>query len=278
MIDARAGTLPLAGRTIAVTRPAERAASLVRALEALGADVIACAAIAIEPPASYDALDAALARIAEFHWLALTSVAAADAVADRLHATARTLGDVRIASVGEATAAAARARLVRCDLVPRLQTADGLAAALPLAAGARVLFPCADRARDALPIGLRRRGAHVECVVAYRTATRDDAMDDVAHRAVDAALLASPSAARALARALGRVGAAVPRLVCIGPATAHECRALGFDSFTVATTPSDEGLVDATVRCLSNGCDPQTSQISPMPSDRGDEPHANRSV
>ena len=252
-------TLPLAHRVVAVTRPVERAAALCSALEALGATVIACPAIAVAPPTSYDALDEALGRLATYDWLALTSVAAVDAVADRLAARGgdprASLGTrPRVAAVGAATADAARARLGRCDLVPTRHTADGLVAAWPRPAGALVLFPCADRARDALPVGLRGRGARVECVVAYRTVAVDDALNDVARRAsdgeVDAVLLASPSAAQALARALGRAGARAPALVCIGPATAQACRDLGLAVSSVAASPSDDGLVAATLACL----------------------------
>jgi uroporphyrinogen-III synthase len=246
----------LAGRVIAVTRPEDRTRALAAALEALGATVLACPAIEVAPPSSYDALDAALARLAEYDWLALTSTAAVDAVADRLAVLGVALGaGPRVAVVGAASAEAARARLGRCDLVPALQTADGLVAAWPRPAGARVLFPCADRARDALPVGLRGRGARVECVVAYRTLSTDGALDDVARRAlghgVDAVLLASPSAAQGLARALGRVGAPSPALVCIGPATAQACRDLGLAVASVAASPSDDGLVAAALACLS---------------------------
>jgi porphobilinogen synthase len=126
---------------------------------------------------------------------------------------------------------------------------------MPRAFGARVLFPCADRARDALPVGLRARGARVECVVAYRTVSSDDALDDVARRAadgaVDAVLLASPSSARALARSLGRAGAPAPRVACIGPATAAACRDAGLAVDAVAASPSDDGLAAAAVQCLT---------------------------
>jgi len=253
------GAPPLAGRVIAVTRPAERAGTLVAALERLGARVIACPAIATVPPTSYDALDAALGRLPTFDWIALTSVTAVDAVAARREAlgTSAPLGDgPRVAAVGASTAAAARTAFGRCDLVPRLQTADGLVDAWPRPFGARVLFPCAERARDALPIGLRRRGAVVECVVAYRTVSADGALDDVARLAsiggVDAMVVASPSAARAVARALGTAGAPAPRLVCIGPATAAACGDAGLPVSAVAASPSDDGLVTATVGCFGD--------------------------
>ena len=251
---------PLAGLTVAVTRPRERAAALVAALEALGATVLVAPAIAVLPPESWAPLDARLARLAAYDWLALTSAAAVGAVADRLAAggagPAPHAAPPRIAAVGAATARAARERLGRVDLVPALHAADALADALPRPRGARVLFPCADRARAALPTVLRARGAVVDRVVAYRTAPTPDALAPLAARlragAVDALLLASPSAAPAAARALGARDAcarAAPA-VCIGPTTAAAARDLGVRVAAVAAAPTDAALADAACACL----------------------------
>jgi porphobilinogen synthase len=182
----------------------------------LGAEVLAAPAIATAAPDSYDALDAALAGAARYDWLALTSAAAVDAVADRLAAAGAAFPPAppRVAAVGRATAAAARARLGRVDLVPAVHAADGLADALPGVRGARVLFPCADRARDALPTVLRARGARVDRVVAYRTVDAPaDALAEFAAAAragaLDAVLVASPvGGRRARPRARRRAGGA----------------------------------------------------------------------
>ncbi len=249
---------PLHGRRVAVTRPAERAAALVAALEALGAEVLAAPAVAVAPPESYAALDAALAAAARYDWLALTSAAAVDAVAERLAALGAPLAGAppRVAAVGEATARAARARLGRVDLVPAVHAADALADAMPLVRGARVLFPCADRARDALPTVLRARGAAVDRVVAYRTVDAPpDALAAVADCAaagsLDAVLVASPSAAGALVRACGAATGRL-RAVCIGPTTADACRALGVPVAAVAAQPTDAALVDALVQLVTS--------------------------
>jgi uroporphyrinogen-III synthase len=265
--DAReAASAPLHGRRVAVTRPRERAAALVAALEALGASVLAAPAVAVVPPESYDALDAALARLLDYDWLAVTSPAAVDAVADRLDAGAAPRAQVPlVAAVGATTARTAERRLGRVDCVPATHTADALAEALPRPRGTRVLFPCADRARDALPQVLRARGATVDRVVAYRTLPAPpDALAECAAAAdagtLDAVLLASPSAAGAVARACGAALAAphAPALVCIGPATADACRALGLRVRAVAASPSDEALVYAL--CEALGASPlQTS-------------------
>ncbi len=251
---------PLSGRRIAVTRPRERMAGLVAALEALGADVLAAPAITVAPPASWDALDDALARLLDFDWLALTSVSAVEAVAERLALRDDAMSQLPpVAVVGAATARAAQARLGRVDCVPALHTADGLGDALPRPRGTRVLFPAADRARDALPAVLRARGATVERVIAYRTlpAPPDALAEPAAHAragTLDAVLLASPSAASAVARACGDAlrGAGAPRVVCLGPATARACEGLGLRVAAVATQPSDDALVHALCACLAD--------------------------
>jgi uroporphyrinogen-III synthase len=252
---------PLLGRRVAVTRPRERMAGLVSALEALGASVLAAPAISVAPPESWDALDDALARLLDFDWLALTSVSAVEAVAARLALLDARPALPHVAVVGAATARAAEARLGRVDCVPALHTADGLADALPRPRGTRVLFPAADRARDALPTVLRARGALVERVIAYRTLpTPPDALaEPAAHAAagtLDAVLLASPSAAGAMARACGAALRAgddrAPLVVCIGPATARACEGLGLRVAAVAAQPSDEALVRALCACLAN--------------------------
>ncbi len=268
-MDAAAGAL--AGRRVAVTRPRERAAALVAALEALGAEVVAAPAIAVAPPASYEALDAALAALARYDWLALTSAAAVDAVADRLAALGAPAGaplppGPRVAAVGRATAEAARRRLGRVDLVPAVHAADGLADAMPGVRGARVLFPAADRARDALPSVLRARGALVDRVVAYRTVDAPpDALAALATAAaagaLDAVLVASPSAAGALVRACADATPAL-RAVCIGPTTADACRALRVPVAAVAAEPTDAALVDALVRLLAAAPAPSDSALA----------------
>jgi uroporphyrinogen-III synthase len=121
-----------------------------------------------------------------------------------------------------------------------------------------VLFPCADRARDALPAVLRARGARVHQVVAYRTADAPpEALAELARHAgagtLHAVLVASPSAAGAVARACRAGGGdALARVaaVCIGPTTADACRALALPVAAVAAEPTDAALVAAVVAAL----------------------------
>ena len=68
-----------------VTRPAGQAGRLVDALRAEGAETIELPAIAIEPPASFDAMDGAIQR-RDYDWVVFTSANGVASFNERLHA------------------------------------------------------------------------------------------------------------------------------------------------------------------------------------------------
>ena len=68
------GTRPLERRTIVVTRAAPQAQKFVQLLEEAGARVLQAPTIAIEPPQSWEPLDAALHALDTFTWMIFTSV------------------------------------------------------------------------------------------------------------------------------------------------------------------------------------------------------------
>lgn len=170
--------MPLAGRRIAITRPAEQAAGLTQALEALGAQVTSLGVIAIVPIADPAPLDAAIERLPGYDWLIFTSVNGVRAFANRLTATGHAWGERgagRVAAIGPATARALEAQGVAVDLLPDAYVAEGILAALAERgeiAGRRFLLPRADIARATLAQELQRQGAQVEEIAAYRTITR----------------------------------------------------------------------------------------------------------
>jgi uroporphyrinogen-III synthase len=235
---------PLHGRRIAVTRPS--VGELGERLEGLGATVVHVPLIEIGEPADGGVqLRGALARLAAFDWLVVTSANGATRAgpAAGLHRT------LRLAAVGSATAAAladAAGRAV--DLVPAQARAEGLLEQFPRQP-ARVLLAHADRARTVLADGLSAMGHAVESVVAYRTVVRAPSPEELAALlAVDAVVLASGSAAIGWAAAVG--GAASPRVVAIGPVTANEAAARGLRVAGVTSAPDAITVSDALVALL----------------------------
>lgn len=167
-------TRTLAGRRVLVTRAAVQAGAFAQLLRDAGADVIEAPTISIDSPETWAPLDAALARLAAFHWLIFTSVNGVAMFGRRLADRGlgwSALADMRIAVIGPATAAALEARGLRAEVVPDEYRAEGLAARLRahVRAGDEVLLPRAAETRDVLVVELARLGARVTEVAAYRT-------------------------------------------------------------------------------------------------------------
>lgn len=235
----------LAGRTLVVTRAADDAEPWLRAIEERGGRGVHLPCIEHEEltgAATRAALSAALERA---DWLALTSRRGAAAVAALGGAPAR----VRVAAVGPATADACRALLGRCDLVASEESGRGLAEELAARLGAEgpanalVVVAAAEDGRRDLEERLPAAGARVERVAVYRTRPLADNEPLADLGAVDAILLASPSAARGFAcRARVRAGA---RIVTIGPTTTAAARELGLGPLVEARRPSLDALLEA---------------------------------
>jgi uroporphyrinogen-III synthase len=205
---------------VIVTRPAGQDAELAAMLEANGHEAVRCPLIAIEP------LGDDPVEVEQYEWVVLTSANGARELRRRMRGTPR-----RVAAIGRATAAA----FGRVDLVPSTSTQEGLLAELPRPTG-RVLVAAAERARRLLVDEL-----DADFVPLYRTV---ELRPEPAPRG-DLAVLASPSAARAL----GSLGVDVP-VVTIGPETSREARAHGLDVRGEAATQDAEGLVAAVERAL----------------------------
>jgi uroporphyrinogen III methyltransferase/synthase len=169
-----AAARPLTGRVILVTRAREQASGFAALLEEAGGTVMLVPTIAIEPPASWGPLDAALARTAEYQWAVFTSVNGVEMVRRRLAMSGQgsgVLAGCRIAAIGPATAEALRAWGLRAAVVPEEYVAEGLVDRLrtEIAAGDRILLARAAKTRDVLVRELTALGGVVDEVPAYRT-------------------------------------------------------------------------------------------------------------
>jgi uroporphyrinogen III methyltransferase / synthase len=247
------GTGPLAGTTVVVTRPADRAGPLAELFGAAGAAVLALPVVRTDDPEDGGAaLRAALARVGEFAWVVFSSATAVERTLACL-SDVRALGGVRLGTVGPATARALSAWHLSADAVGHPSTAEGLVAAMPeapTAAGASstarwVLYPRAAEGRDVLAKGLTGKGWDVEEVVAYRTTPATgsltaDALD--AASAADVVTFTSPSTVRAYVAATGE-RPVPPVVACIGPITAEAARQAGLTVTVEADEHDVEGLV-----------------------------------
>ncbi|WFR83158.1 uroporphyrinogen-III synthase [Arthrobacter sp. Y-9] len=277
--------LPLAGRTVLLTRSPDRAQVMNHALKVHGAWPALLPLIDFEavtdPSAVVDAVDRAIAG--EYDWLVVSSITTVRALvqyAGTERWKALTEAPVQVATIGPTS----RAILERLGLTVALapedrQSAEGLLA-LWTGQGHRILLPQADIAGTVLSEGLRAAGNTVDTITAYHTVdaparperrltvelgrsvtgapsvssfailSPEQARQADAHGRLDAVVAASPSAARAVVERLG--DALQARFVAIGPSTAAEAERLGLTVAAVAATPTPQGIVDAVIAALDD--------------------------
>lgn len=249
---------PLAGKIVVVTRAAGQSAKLVEELAARQAKVKLLPLISFAPPEDFTALDASLTRLESFDWIIFTSANAVQALEGRIqelaHGAGATFKQSRVAAIGPATADAAENAGYSVDYVATNHSGAGLAKELGAELKGRSVFlPRSDRANADLPAALRRNGAVVTDVIAYKTLAPGDTdrerVKESLKDGVDGILFFSPSAVQNFLELLGRErlealqGRAV--MVAIGPTTAGALSAAGVQRIAWAADATTRAVVEA---------------------------------
>ncbi len=264
VVDQRAAlswfeTKPLFGWRVLVPRTKEQAGTLSARLRSYGSVPEEVPTISVEPPRNPQQMDKAIRGLVEgrYEWVAFTSVNAVKAVREKFDEyglDARAFSGLKIAAVGEKTAAAMEAWGLRADLVPSgEQSARGLLDDWPpyddlLDPINRVFLPRADIATETLVAGLQDLGWEVDDVTAYRTVRAAPppapTREAIKSGRFDAVVFTSSSTVRNLVGIAGKPHASTV-IAVIGPATAKTAEEHGLRVDVVAPSPSAESLADA---------------------------------
>ncbi|HVY09218.1 MAG TPA: bifunctional uroporphyrinogen-III C-methyltransferase/uroporphyrinogen-III synthase [Mycobacteriales bacterium] len=250
---------PLFGWKVLVPRTKDQAGPLSDRLASYGAVPVEVPTIAVEPPRTPQAVDRAIRGLVQgrYAWVALTSVNAVKAIREKIEELgldARALAGVKIACVGDQTAAAVEAWGLRPDLLPSgEQSSEGLLADWPqydatYDALDRVLLPRADIATETLAAGLLERGWQIDDVTAYRTVRAApppaETREAIKAGGFDAVVFTSSSTVRNLVGIAGKPHAS-SIIAVIGPQTAKAAAELGLRVDVTAPSPSATVLADA---------------------------------
>ncbi len=209
-------------------------------------------------------LDRAIADLGHFDWVIFTSANAvrfffrrAQFLEEHKKLSGKSARSApQYAVVGSATQKALDEEDLRAAYAPQISGATAATLATGLAvrvAGKSVLVPRSDIANGELLAALRKAGATVTAVEAYRTAppqSLDDAVLQMLRRGeVDAVTFFSPSAFHNFARFMGAVGpeelGRQAAFAAIGPTTAAAIRDAGIEVAVEATESSADSLVAA---------------------------------
>ena len=244
--------LPLFGKKIVVTRDRRQAADLAEPIEALGGQALLLPVIEIREPGDPEPLNCAIANLAAYDWLIFTSV---NGVRYFLEALDRSAADLRalkakICAIGPATRAAVEALHLKVDKMPEEYVAESLVKAFEAEDlnWRRILLPRAAVARDLVPVELRRRGATVDVVEAYRTGIPENTAErarEILARLPDWITFTSSSTVTNFLAAAGKEALAGMKIASIGPITSHTAREHGIEVDVEAQPHTIEGLVAA---------------------------------
>ena len=252
-------TKPLFGWRVLVPRTKEQAGALSEQLRRHGAVPIEVPTISVEPPRTPQQMERAIHGLVSgrYEWIAFTSANAVKAVRERFDEyglDARSFAGLRVAAVGEATAAALVAFGVKPDLVPSGdQSSVGLLEDWPEFDSLvdpinRVFLPRADIATETLVAGLTELGWEVDDVTAYRTVRAApppaETREAIKTGGFDAVLFTSSSTVRNL---VGIAGKPHPTTVvaCIGKATVKTAEEHGLRVDVMPEDASVAALADA---------------------------------
>jgi uroporphyrinogen-III synthase len=257
--------LPLTGRRVVLTRAGHQNSELHAKLAALGAEVVELPLIRVTKSVRNEDLAEVFPELGGYDWIAFTSANGVRFYFEeffRVFDDIRSLGLIRIAGVGEATAKAVTALHLKVECQPAIATAEALAEAL-IATGsldsAKVLVVTGNKNREVLVKKLEEARAIVDCLQVYQTEnidlTGDAAAADFRARGADAILFASSSAVQSFAdqaRSLQLAkDARRPLAGSIGPQTGATMKQIGVPIDFSAKEPSLDALVAATVKALT---------------------------
>jgi uroporphyrinogen III methyltransferase/synthase len=241
---------PLFGKRVLITRPAGAADAFAEQLWEAGAEPILAPTIAIGPPDDPAAAARAVASVRDYGWVTFTSANGVTAFFDLLAAggkDARAFGDVRVAAIGPATAAALAAHGITVDFMPATYVneavADGLLART--APRERILLFRAQEARDVLPDALRAAGRTVDIVAGYRTRFVDDPELRAKVERADIVTFTSSSTVQGFVYNLADAPQLLNRklIATIGPITAKTALGLGIRVDAIPDEYTIEGLL-----------------------------------
>ncbi|MGC8604992.1 MAG: uroporphyrinogen-III C-methyltransferase [Desulfomonilaceae bacterium] len=165
---------PLFGKKIVVTRAREQSIKMAEKISANGGNPVLFPTIEITDPADYGPLDASINRIATYEWILFTSENGVDRFFKRFFALGkdiRELAGPKFGAIGPVTAKAISSRGIKVEKLAKEYVAEGLLDVFKNEdlTGQRFLIPRAEKARDALPEGLEKKGALVKIVPVYQT-------------------------------------------------------------------------------------------------------------
>lgn len=202
--------MPLAGKTIIVTRDVKQSEPFASQLNNLGANVILFPTIEITGPEEPENIRAELSGISRYNWIIFTSANAVSYFFEFVDTTQVDFKDINIACVGKKTAEILADLNLSPTLIPQKHSAWGLVEAMRKykIRGKHILIPVSNLAAHEIESELQAMGAITKRVEVYQTKTYQNPDKNLLHQkissgSIDCVTFFSPSALNAFVQLMG---------------------------------------------------------------------------
>ena len=254
--------LPLAGWKVLVTRPRQHISKTADLLRKKGAEVLELPSICTVPVEDNSRLYEAFEKLAAYQWIIFTSPVGVEIFfdeMDRKEMDVRSLGQAKIAVIGEGTKKKLKEHHLLADFVPSVYDGEtlGTEIAKELQGDEKILIPRAEAGNKKLTELLEQTGAKVDDIATYTTCYEKSRLIDEKKEfetgSVDCVVFTSASTVKGFVEGTQGLDYTSVKAACIGKQTKAAADAYGMQT-RMAKKATIESLIELVEEMKQENC------------------------
>ena len=254
--------LPLAGWKVLVTRPRQHISKTADLLRKKGAEVLELPSICTVPVEDNSRLYEAFEKLAAYQWIIFTSPVGVEIFfdeMDRKEMDVRSLGQAKIAVIGEGTKKKLKEHHLLADFVPSVYDGETLGTELAkeLQGDEKILIPRAEAGNKKLTELLEQTGAKVDDIATYTTCYEKSRLIDEKKEfetgSVDCVVFTSASTVKGFVEGTPGLDYTSVKAACIGKQTKAAADAYGMQT-RMAKKATIESLIELVEEMKQENC------------------------
>ena len=254
--------LPLAGWKVLVTRPRQHISKTADLLRKKGAEVLELPSICTVPVEDNSRLYEAFEKLAAYQWIIFTSPVGVEIFfdeMDRKEMDVRSLGQAKIAVIGEGTKKKLKEHHLLADFVPSVYDGETLGTELAkeLQGDEKILMPRAEAGNKKLTELLEQTGAKVDDIATYTTCYEKSRLIDEKKEfetgSVDCVVFTSASTVKGFVEGTPGLDYTSVKAACIGKQTKAAADAYGMQT-RMAKKATIESLIELVEEMKQENC------------------------
>ena len=254
--------LPLAGWKVLVTRPRQHISKTADLLRKKGAEVLELPSICTVPVEDNSRLYEAFEKLDTYQWIIFTSPAGVEIFfdeMDRKEMDVRSLGQAKIAVIGEGTKKKLKEHRLLADFVPSVYDGETLGAELAkeLQGDEKILIPRAEAGNKKLTELLEQTGARADDIATYTTCYEKSRLIDEKKEfetgSVDCVVFTSASTVKGFVEGTPGLDYTTVKAACIGKQTKAAADAYGMQT-RMAKKATIESLIELVEEMKQENC------------------------